>query len=337
MNNALQTTEPNLSLVPADVSAGALQSALAGDLAKLSAEDRLKFYGALCDFTGLNPLSKPFDWIPFQGKLTLYPNKGCAEQLRKIHGITFDDNFVRTYEHGLLITTIRGQDKAGRRDFATAALPFDDRMTPDVRAIALMKCETKAKRRLTLSIVGLSMFARDVEDSDVAPVHEHGLTQIETASDRAAALNAAIGPIIDAETVAEKAEPKPEAKPEVKPEPEPKEMEPELPKAAETASAVTTGQQPAEPPVAAPSGSPALVIVANGLLTDEAVAQIQQVFMQGNPTDYMDYLVAKNRMKKGADLNTISESTAQTILKANSPIHRWVSDWKKTQPQPAKS
>src|SRR5690349_12423893 len=103
---ALQKREENSAVVPADVSAAALQAALAGDLSQMQGGDRLKFYGALCEFTGLNPLSKPFDWITFQGKLTLYPNKGCAEQLRKLHGVTFDAKPERVFEHGILITTV---------------------------------------------------------------------------------------------------------------------------------------------------------------------------------------------------------------------------------------
>ena len=189
-NQSLQTI-PEDSVVPADVSAGALQSALNGDLAKLSGEDRLKFYGKLCEFTGLNPLSKPFDWIQFQGKLTLYPNKGCAEQLRKLHGITFDDRFDRQLEFGVMTMTVRGQDQRGRRDFATAALPFDDKMPADARAIAIMKLETKAKRRLTLSICGLTMFARDAEDQE--PEGGEVSTRMpETTTDRAKLLQDAI-------------------------------------------------------------------------------------------------------------------------------------------------
>jgi hypothetical protein len=204
-DQSLATVERQEIAIPSDVSAGALQSALNGDLAKLSGEDRLKFYGKLCEFTGLNPLSKPFDWIQFQGKLTLYPNKGCAEQLRKLHGVTFDDAFERKLEFGLLIMTVRGSDKRGRRDFATAALPFDEKMPAEAKANAIMKLETKAKRRLTLSIAGLTMFARDVDDRELddTPRHTVQTTMPETASDRAALLNEMVNKAIDVETIQE--------------------------------------------------------------------------------------------------------------------------------------
>lgn len=328
MNNALQTTDQtqDQSIVPADVSAGALQAALAGDLSKLTGEDRLKFYGALCNFTGLNPLSKPFDWIQFQGKLTLYPNKGCAEQLRKLHKITFDDAFERKAEFGLLIVTVRGTDAAGRRDFATAALPFDDKMAPDVRANALMKCETKAKRRFTLSIAGLTMFARDIEDSDVQPSHEQNIAQIETASDRAAELNRGINPAIDVETVESKGETPITATVATPAE------------AAKIVSEIAAEElpfgQPIEPkPEPKPTSNG--LTGPDGLLTEETVTKIQDVFMavtpfKNNPKDYVGFLIHRGALKPGQGLEHLAIDKAQKILQPNTPIHRWVSDWAKT-------
>lgn len=329
--NALQTTDQtqDQSIVPADVNAGALQAALAGDLAKLTGEDRLKFYGALCNFTGLNPLSKPFDWIQFQGKLTLYPNKGCAEQLRKIHKITFDDAFERKAEFGLLIVTVRGTDRDGRRDFATAALPFDDKMAPDVRANALMKCETKAKRRFTLSIAGLTMFARDIEDSDVQPSHEQNIAQIETASDRAAELNRAINPPIEVEEIKEP-----------KLDPDGVAATPEI--AAQVAAAIAGEElpfgQPIEPkPEQKPEPKPASTGLTgpDGLLTQETAARIQEVFFaetpfKNDPKDYVGFLIHRGALKPGQGLEHLAIDKAQKILQPNTPIHRWVSDWAKT-------
>ena len=109
MTTALQKSDSNQVMVPADVSAGALEVALAGDLSKLSSEERLKFYGALCGYTGLNPLSKPFDWIVFQGKMTLYANKGCAEQLRKIHKVNVEI-VERRHEFGVYSVRIKAND-----------------------------------------------------------------------------------------------------------------------------------------------------------------------------------------------------------------------------------
>jgi hypothetical protein len=190
-NTALQTTEsqPHLSIVPADVSAGALQAALAGDLARLPESDRLKFYGKLCEFTGLNPLSKPFDWLTFQGKLTLYANKGCAEQLRKIHKVNVDI-VERRHEQGVYWVRAKFTDGDGRTDESIAAVPLPDNATGDARAMAMMKAETKAKRRGTFSICGLSLLVK--RDDDIDGDAPRNVSHATTTSDKADALNAEI-------------------------------------------------------------------------------------------------------------------------------------------------
>lgn len=159
--------------IPADVSAGAMAAALAGDLSRLSESDKLKFVGALCQFTGLNPLSKPFDWLNLQGKVVLYANKGCAEQLRKIHGVNVEI-LERVFDKGLLTVRVKATDKAGRSDESLGVVPYADTMPAEARAIAQMKAETKAKRRVTLSIVGLGMLDESELDlvKGASPVSE---------------------------------------------------------------------------------------------------------------------------------------------------------------------
>jgi hypothetical protein len=61
-----------------------------GDLAQLTDEQRVGHYLRLCRSLGLNPLSRPFDWVYFKEpggdeKLALYPNQSCAAQLRRQH------------------------------------------------------------------------------------------------------------------------------------------------------------------------------------------------------------------------------------------------------------
>ena len=41
------------------------------NLAALSAQDRLAYYRAVCDSLGLNPLTRPFEYLNLQGKLVL--------------------------------------------------------------------------------------------------------------------------------------------------------------------------------------------------------------------------------------------------------------------------
>ena len=72
-----------------ELSAKALENVLiSGDLSKLSPSDRMDYYQAVCNSLGLNPLTKPFDYITLNGKLTLYALKACTDQLRQKHSIS---------------------------------------------------------------------------------------------------------------------------------------------------------------------------------------------------------------------------------------------------------
>ena len=59
-----------------------------GDIGALSADERNQYYAAVCSSVGLNPITRPFEFITLDGKLQLYARKDCAEQLRKINGIS---------------------------------------------------------------------------------------------------------------------------------------------------------------------------------------------------------------------------------------------------------
>lgn len=190
MTTALETTEkqPLENKIPLDMSLGAMQSAFAGDLSKLPESERLKFYGLVCQTVGLNPMTRPFEWITFQGKLTLYANKGCAEQLRQIHDVSIEI-VKREIQDGVLIVHAKATRPTGRTDEAIGAVAFATGMPADVKAIAVMKCETKAKRRVTLSICGLGM----LDQSEVEDLPKNRVTEIVTgeisAEERAANLN----------------------------------------------------------------------------------------------------------------------------------------------------
>jgi hypothetical protein len=126
-----------------------------GDLAGLKPEDRLCYYKAVCESVGLNPLTKPFDYIQLNGKLTLYATRAAADQLRRVHGVTLVA-LEKRIEDDVLYVRCRLQDKTGRADEATAALSIAG-LRADALANAHMKCETKAKRRATLSLCGLGI------------------------------------------------------------------------------------------------------------------------------------------------------------------------------------
>ena len=123
-----------------------------GDLAKLSAPQRLDYYRQVCQSMGLNPLSKPFDYINLKGKLTLYAKKDATDQLRKIHGVSIDDIDIQETQSGFRVK-VKGHDRDGRSDVEIGCVAKND-MGGNIQN-AEMKAVTKAKRRLTLSLCGL--------------------------------------------------------------------------------------------------------------------------------------------------------------------------------------
>ena len=127
-----------------------------GDLAGLKQDERLAYYKAVCESVGLNPLTKPFDYITLNGKLTLYATRACADQLRKLHSVSVTDLHKEFHPDGILMVTCKVSDKAGRTDVATGALVVQNLKGNDL-ANAMMKAETKAKRRATLSLCGLGV------------------------------------------------------------------------------------------------------------------------------------------------------------------------------------
>lgn len=143
----LATTQSNAKL---------LESILVGgDLAKLSAEQRLEYYSRVCQSVGLNPLTKPFEYITLNGKLTLYARRDATDQIRATRGISVTI-VSREYltEKDLYVVTAKATAPDGRTDESIGAVAIAN-LKGDGLANALMKCETKAKRRVTLSIAGM--------------------------------------------------------------------------------------------------------------------------------------------------------------------------------------
>ena len=129
------------------------QVVINGDLSKLSPADRVKYYKAVCESLGLNPLTKPFDYIQLNGKLTLYARRDAADQLRKIHGISVTIT-SREQVGDIYVVQAKAVDREGRTDEAIGAVSIAG-LKGDALANAMMKAETKAKRRVTLSLAGL--------------------------------------------------------------------------------------------------------------------------------------------------------------------------------------
>lgn len=145
------------------------QVLLGGDLSKLNPQERLNYYNAVCASLGLNPLTQPFAYIVLNNKLTLYAKKDCTEQLRKIHGVSITK--VDPKQIGdLLVVVADASDRTGRTDSATGAVNLKG-LTGENLANAMMKAETKSKRRVTLSLCGLGM----LDETEIDTLRDQGV------------------------------------------------------------------------------------------------------------------------------------------------------------------
>lgn len=126
-----------------------------GNIGQFSPSEKVAYINKICDMMGLNPLTRPFEFVSFQGKVVLYARKDCTDQLRKIHKVSIrvtDQKVV----NDLLMVTVEATDSTGRVDSDLGAISITG-LKGDALANASMKAITKAKRRVTLSICGLGI------------------------------------------------------------------------------------------------------------------------------------------------------------------------------------
>jgi hypothetical protein len=128
-----------------------------GDLGKLSPQEKVQYYNGYCERLGLDPFTKPFDLLRLSGKEILYCTRSGAQQLNKLHNVS----------HAITSRTVI-PDAGVYEVTARACLP-DGRCTESIGAVnitnlkgeayanAVMKAETKAKRRATLDLLGLGV------------------------------------------------------------------------------------------------------------------------------------------------------------------------------------
>jgi hypothetical protein len=128
---------------------------LAGDLSKLTAQERTEYYLKTCASLGLNPLTRPFDYIRLSGREVLYAKRDCADQLRKINRLSLEI-VDRKMNGDLLVVTVRARTPDGRTDEDMGVVSVKG-LAGEALANAMLKATTKAKRRVTLSICGLGM------------------------------------------------------------------------------------------------------------------------------------------------------------------------------------
>lgn len=172
---------------------------ITGDLAALAPEQRVAYYNRVCQSLGLNPLTKPFDYIKLNGKLTLYAKRDATDQLRRQYGVSVAI-VNRERADGVFSVTAHATLPDGRTDESIGAVPIvypetvqewqnsqrvnrphpkaGQQLAGEDLANAYMKAETKAKRRVTLSIVGLGW----LDETEVGSITDAQPTTVNQAT-----------------------------------------------------------------------------------------------------------------------------------------------------------
>lgn len=135
-----------------------------GDLEQLKPIERAHYYANVCTSIGLNPLTQPFMYVKLNGKLQLYAKRDATDQLRKIYAVSVTI-VSRERTDDLYVVTARATMPDGRSDESVGAVHIAG-LKGESLANAIMKAETKAKRRVTLSICGLGL----LDETEVADV-----------------------------------------------------------------------------------------------------------------------------------------------------------------------
>jgi len=137
---------------------------IGGDLSKLNPDQRISYYNAVCRSLGLNPLTGPFDYVLLNNRLVLYAKRDCTDQLRKIHKVSIKSVRAEKVDD-LYVVVACAEDTDGRTDQSTGVVNIEG-LKGEKLANAMMKAETKSKRRVTLSICGLGMLDEvEVQDA----------------------------------------------------------------------------------------------------------------------------------------------------------------------------
>lgn len=152
-------------LMPIESTAERWETAVVdGNLERLQPAERLELVRRICDATGLTLESQPFQYLRLSGKLVLYARRDATDQLRRVHRVSVSIVSRETAD-GVHVVTARATMPDGRTDESTGAVPTKG-LQGDALANSLMKAETKAKRRVTLSICGLGM----LDESEVETI-----------------------------------------------------------------------------------------------------------------------------------------------------------------------
>ncbi len=159
--------KPETAIQKVDLDAQILSNIIIrGDISSLTPAQKIDYYNAFCRYVGLNAITQPFAILKMKdNKEVLYAKKEATEQLRSLKGISITQLTGDLVGGVIYKVTAVGQNAQGRTDAATGAVSVKG-LQGEALANAIMKAESKAKRRLTLSLSGLGM----MDESEIETV-----------------------------------------------------------------------------------------------------------------------------------------------------------------------
>lgn len=146
---------------------GALEGGIInGDLSGLTASQRQRRYRECCEAAGLDPRSRPLEYLRLDNRLMLYAKASAADQLISNRKLTVEI-VDRRLDPGLGIFEVRCRVKFpdGQHVEDFAALDVGGQQEERL-CQSLMKTITRAKRRAVLSACGLAM----LDESELASI-----------------------------------------------------------------------------------------------------------------------------------------------------------------------
>jgi len=151
-----------------------------GNLETLTVAQRNSYLVKLCKHLGISPMTKPFDMLNLNGKLTVYANKGAAAQLQDSRKISLEVTYAGPLLLGtepnkdIYIVDVKTKDLEGRESSNVGAVSIKG-LSGEALANAIMKCHTKASRRAVLQHTGLGF----PDESELDSIPQRQSTTVE--------------------------------------------------------------------------------------------------------------------------------------------------------------
>jgi hypothetical protein len=146
---------------------------LSDDLSSLSPAERAQHYLSVCNSLGLNPATRPLDYLRLNGRLTLYARREAAAQLARLHRVS-TQILSEEARNGLYVVRMRASTPDGRvtDEIGFAAI---EGLAGEALGNAVLRAVTKARRRAILSHCGLGMLdeteVEDIPEAEKAHLH----------------------------------------------------------------------------------------------------------------------------------------------------------------------